>query len=82
MQQPSKTTRTNGTQNKIKIKNQNMFNHSIKIVQMHKKQNKCIKLNCHKSLTTTLNTIKFICYQITKHTSITLLLRLIDEVRP
>ena len=25
--------------------NKNMFNHSIKIVQMHKKQNKCTKLN-------------------------------------
>ena len=63
-----------------------MFNHSIKIVHIHtKKQNKKqmykIKL-AQEFKTTTLNTIKFIFDQITKHTSITLLLRLMNEVRP
>ena len=34
--------------NQIKL-NQNMFSHSIKIVQIHKKQNKCTELNWHKN---------------------------------
>ena len=63
--------------NKIKS---NMFSHSIKLVQLYKK-NQMYKNKLAQSFTTTLNAIKFICYRIIIYTSITLLVRLTDEVR-